>query len=234
MSDRRWHPSVGVVMPVRNGGDTIGAAIHGVLAQVLPVSEVVVVDGNSHDATLGRKPVNRRVKVVFQRGTGLGAARNQGIAALRTELVGFCDADDQWTPHSLAVRLDYLFGHAATAAVVGGVVIHATNGQQVPNHRAPILGEAVAGYTPGAFLGWAPTIQPFDETLRIAADTLWFVRMRESSFALDAIDQVVLHKGVGARTLSNDLVTYQREMSKIIKELAATRRRWPNPEQEKN
>jgi len=222
------NPSVGVVMPVRNGAGTIGLAVGSVLAQQPPVDHVVVVDGTSTDGTLGCLPIDPRIEVVHQSSTGLGAARNDGIHRLRTDLVGFCDADDRWRPDALAVRMDHLATHPTCIAVAGRVCTSATSAVgEVPTHRVAGLGRATDGYTPGAVLIRREVVAPFDEQLRIATDTRWFAELLDSPLRFDLIAAIVLDKGVGPATLSTDLERYRREMLVVISEVIARRRLRP-------
>jgi len=75
-----------------------------VRAQTLPVSQLVVVDDASTDATseIAKNFKGMNVEVVrLDRNVGAAAARNRGIAAATTELVAFLDADDEWLPTKL-------------------------------------------------------------------------------------------------------------------------------------
>ena len=45
-------PTVSVVMPVKNEALKIKACIEGILAQTVPVNEIIVVDSGSADGTL--------------------------------------------------------------------------------------------------------------------------------------------------------------------------------------
>jgi glycosyltransferase involved in cell wall biosynthesis len=116
--------SVGVVIPTRgHRPDQLRAATLAVLGQDHPgpVEVVVVVDGGDPawvadqvaDLLVGRAltpgPQDapaRGVRVMANRLTpGLPGARNTGIAALATDLVAFCDDDDQWLPGKLTAQV---------------------------------------------------------------------------------------------------------------------------------
>lgn len=99
-------PTVSVVMPAFNAGQTIDAAIGSVLAQTLPVLEIIVVDNGSTDDTLERLAAyGDRVRVMHQPRPGHAAARNLGIEAARGEWIAALDADDLWLPEKLELQL---------------------------------------------------------------------------------------------------------------------------------
>lgn len=93
-----------VVVPAYNGAATIIRTLDSLAAQARPV-EVVVVDDGSTDATarLAREHPCRPT-VLEQPNLGVGAARNRGLATVRSEWVAFLDQDDLWH-HERAERL---------------------------------------------------------------------------------------------------------------------------------
>lgn len=100
-------PSVGVVIPTRNRPELVRKAIAAVRDQRYPgeLKILVVYDQTEPDYLLasssseaGSVPV---LVLTNWRSSGLAGARNTGILALDTELVAFCDDDDQWKPDKL-------------------------------------------------------------------------------------------------------------------------------------
>jgi cellulose synthase/poly-beta-1,6-N-acetylglucosamine synthase-like glycosyltransferase len=94
MEDYKTSPSVTVVVPVRNGEQTIQQLLESL--QKLDYDrnkvEVIVVDGNSTDKTqeiVKKYPVN----LVVEEKKGLNLARNIGIKCSNGEIVAFTDSD---------------------------------------------------------------------------------------------------------------------------------------------
>jgi glycosyltransferase involved in cell wall biosynthesis len=87
-------PLVSVVVPVRNGADTLGDCLASILACDFPEDrrEVVVVDNGSIDGT---GDVARRfpVRYVSESRPGPSNARNRGIEVARGDILAFTDAD---------------------------------------------------------------------------------------------------------------------------------------------
>jgi glycosyltransferase involved in cell wall biosynthesis len=93
------------VVATRDRPAELRAALAAVLAQDYPgrLSVVVVFDQAEPDPTVaGDKRVFVRAN---DRSPGLAGARNTGILALDTELVAFCDDDDQWLPGKLTSQV---------------------------------------------------------------------------------------------------------------------------------
>jgi cellulose synthase/poly-beta-1,6-N-acetylglucosamine synthase-like glycosyltransferase len=94
MEDYKTSPSVTVVVPVRNGEQTIQQLLESL--QKLDYDrnkvEVIVVDGNSTDKTqeiVKKYPVN----LVVEEKQGLNLARNIGIKCSHGEIIAFTDSD---------------------------------------------------------------------------------------------------------------------------------------------
>jgi glycosyltransferase involved in cell wall biosynthesis len=101
---------VSVIMPVFNGARYIGAALASVLAQTAPPVEVILIDDGSTDdsaevlrALVETNPGTVPIRILTQENAGQSAARNNGAALARGELIAFLDQDDRWYPEHLAV-----------------------------------------------------------------------------------------------------------------------------------
>jgi glycosyltransferase involved in cell wall biosynthesis len=102
-------PTISVIVTVYNRFELTKRAVESVLAQTLPVSEVILMDDGSSDGTsellpqyvAGNPAWRERVRYVHQDNQGPGAARNNGIAEVRGEWLAFIDNDDLWLPQKL-------------------------------------------------------------------------------------------------------------------------------------
>ena len=96
-------PSVGVVIPTRDRPELLRRALDGVRAQDYPgeVRVVVVFDQAEPDYLLATTDGAPVLVLANWRTPGLAGARNTGILALDTDLVAFCDDDDEWAPDKL-------------------------------------------------------------------------------------------------------------------------------------
>jgi glycosyltransferase involved in cell wall biosynthesis len=103
-------PLVSVVVPAYNRGGTIARSLESISAQTYQNWQAIVVDDGSADATaeivgtLAREDARFRL-IRHAHNRGAQAARNTGIRAARGSWIAFLDADDQFLPDSLRVRL---------------------------------------------------------------------------------------------------------------------------------
>lgn len=108
MLDELAWPSVGVVLATHNRPVLMRQALESILGQDYPgpLEVVLVFDRSEPDETLASEDPHRRVSVITNSRTpGLAGARNSGVLHLGTELVGFCDDDDQWLPGKLTAQV---------------------------------------------------------------------------------------------------------------------------------
>ena len=93
-----------MIIPARDVGPFVEAAVRSALGQTLPDIEVLVVDDGSLDDTWARlsKFEDDRLRLLKGEGRGGPAARNQALALARGDYVAFLDADDVWRPDHLA------------------------------------------------------------------------------------------------------------------------------------
>lgn len=116
-------PSVGVVLPTRDRPALLRAALAAVLSQDYPgrLRAVVVHDQSEPDPGLAD---GDRVRVLANARTpGLAGARNTGILALDTELVAFCDDDDEWLPGKLTAQVTALRQSPGAEFASCGIVV---------------------------------------------------------------------------------------------------------------
>jgi glycosyltransferase involved in cell wall biosynthesis len=97
---------VSALIPTYNRRAHTCRAIDSILAQTMPVDEIIVVDDGSTDGTGDevRSRYGSRVTVFRQANAGVSAARNCGIRAARGEWLAFLDSDDVWLPEKLALQ----------------------------------------------------------------------------------------------------------------------------------
>jgi glycosyltransferase involved in cell wall biosynthesis len=102
-------PEISVIIPCRNMGAFVGAAIDSVFAQTHGVHEVIVVDDRCEDNTAQvLATFYGRVTVLEGPGRGSSVARNLGILASTGDHIAFLDADDLWLPAKIEKQVKLL------------------------------------------------------------------------------------------------------------------------------
>ncbi|MBI2839368.1 MAG: glycosyltransferase [Acidobacteria bacterium] len=124
---------VSVVIPTFNRPVLLAEAVRSVLAQTVPVYEIVVVDDDSersHYAAIDRlRRLDPRVKIHrLPRQRGAGAARNHGIEASGGDFVIFLDDDDLLDPRMVESSLRSFGRYPECDVVTCGSNIFTSNG----------------------------------------------------------------------------------------------------------
>jgi glycosyltransferase involved in cell wall biosynthesis len=96
-------PLVGVVIPYYNRSDTIDETLSSLAAQTFQNLEVIIVDDGSTDEDSLKKlkelDVKKKgIRIIKQENQGVAAARNTGIAELKTKYIICLDSDDVLDP----------------------------------------------------------------------------------------------------------------------------------------
>jgi glycosyltransferase involved in cell wall biosynthesis len=112
--------TVAVVITTYNHAHFLLQALHSVLAQTHPATEILVVDDGSTDDPAAVISPLAGVTLLRQANQGLSAARNAGLKAVRSDKVVFLDADDRLLPNAIAAGLACFAGAAACGFVYGG------------------------------------------------------------------------------------------------------------------
>lgn len=186
-------PLVSIVIPAFDAAATLDRALASVAAQTYSPWEAIVVDDGSADGTAAW--VERRGDPrcrVLRRATrgGPSAARNDGIAAARGELVAFLDADDEWLPEKLARQVAAIAQHPGAGLVVCDMrAVHedGSEGTSIFTRQAPSAGpEAWKALLASSFIGTSTVVTPrrllhavggFDTALAVGEDQDLFIRL---------------------------------------------------------
>ena len=96
-------PTVSVIIPAYQSDRYIVQAIESVLNQKDCSYEIIIIDDGSTDSTEEvLAPYSDRIRYIKQENQGVAAARNNGIALAKADLIAFLDADDYFVPGKLA------------------------------------------------------------------------------------------------------------------------------------
>ena len=222
-------PSISAIVVVRDGALCLGRALASIVEQTMPPGEIVVVDGGSTDGTESVARSFAGVRFMRQRGVGLAAARNTGIAAAQGEVVAFLDHDDSWMREKLAVQMPLLDSLPAPAYAIARLELVLEAGAAPPaGYPVERLNVPRLARTPGVLVAHKALFERvggFDETLAAGCDMDWFVRAAERGVPCAVADQVLLLKHVHDRNLSGDTARNRQEAFAVV--ARSLRRRAP-------
>lgn len=141
-------PKVSIVVPIYNVENYLEECVESLLGQTLKDIEIILVDDGSQDESGkiadGYAEKYENVKVIHQRNSGLGPARNTGIKAASGDYIGFVDSDD-WAESEMYSRL-YDAAVKSNADIVVSGLCEITSGKIVKTERHPLAGQTISGY----------------------------------------------------------------------------------------
>jgi glycosyltransferase involved in cell wall biosynthesis len=185
---------VSCIVPVYNGARYLGDALDSILAQTLPVAEIVVVDDGSTDDTPGvMDRYAGGIRAVRQVNAGPSAARNAGLAVATGELIAFLDADDLWLPDKLERQLAVLDAHPEVMLCFCGIV----NFRDGSDPSGGPSEWPQSPFSPCTVLVRRPLfaeVGVFDPGLRSGEDTEWFLRVMMRKIAYKVLPDVLVRR----------------------------------------
>lgn len=193
-------PLVSVVMPCFNAARYVRAAIDSIMLQSEMALEIVFVDdGSTDDSAAIAQSYAPVLRYIRQDNAGISAARNAGIEAARGDMLAFLDADDVWTPGSLATRWQALQSAPSPACVFGA--LEAFYSEELSSEQRGSFssrGESPsAARFPGTML-MARTdflkVGLFDRNLPVGEMIAWLAMAERAGVHFVTIDDLVLRR----------------------------------------
>lgn len=117
-------PLISVIMPVKNAGKFVGAAVESIIDQTYKNWEMIVVNDGSTDETgkilqkFSRK--DKRITVITNKQSkGIGASLNLALTKAKGKYIARMDGDDISLPNRLTTQVAFLQKHSKIVAVGG-------------------------------------------------------------------------------------------------------------------
>jgi glycosyltransferase involved in cell wall biosynthesis len=186
---------------VHNGERFIAAAIASVLEQTVAVTEIIVVDDGSTDATAARvAEFGDAVTYVRQVNQGPVVARNAGIGRASGRYIALLDADDLWQPEKTARQLarledDPQLGACTTFMQNFWMADVAAESTDAANARLTAPQPGVAS----TFMARSSVFEdvgPFDESLKHRDVQDWLVRAQTRGWRIDTLPETLVRRRI--------------------------------------
>jgi len=187
-ADNLAQPLVSVVLPCFNQGQYLPDAISSILSQTYRNFEIVLIDDGSTDQT--REVASRydKVRYVYQKNSGLPAARNVGTRESAGLFLVYLDADDVLTPNALEIGVNDLLAHPECAFVSGDHRLVGPDLRPLFKFRArPVQRDHYLALLRGNYIGMHATVMyrrevvqqagGFDESLAACEDYNLYLRI---------------------------------------------------------
>src|SRR5690606_30552126 len=228
---------VSVVIPTYNRRRLLARAVDSVLAQTVPVDEIIVVDDGSNDGTseMLAERYGERVIHVYQANAGVSAARNRGLAMARGGFIALLDSDALWLPRKDELQLEWLARHPGYGLVPcagdrgegdGGTLATLRRRDAIPEDGW-ILKHLIhePSLVPASMMIRREVYERlggFDESLRTAEDLEYHLRIARH-FRIGVVEQSLVvamrdHDGLSALPVTND--DYVRVMEETLDAVA--------------
>lgn len=114
-------PPLTVILPVRDGGEWLAAAVESIRGQSFADWEMLAIDDGSRDGSRGVledfAARDGRIVVTSRPNRGLAATLREGLGRARSELVAVMNADDVSRPGRLAAQIAFLAAHPRVAVL---------------------------------------------------------------------------------------------------------------------
>ena len=91
------------IVPAYNSSKTLEDTLNSIRSQTRPSDQVIVVDDGSVDNIAPLVARFPEADYCRKENEGVSVARNHGAAMAKGDWLAFCDADDVWHPHKIAV-----------------------------------------------------------------------------------------------------------------------------------
>lgn len=222
--------SVSCIIPAYNAARFIDEAIESVLAQTVPVAEIIVVDDGSTDNTIELlSRYGSSVRVLTQQNAGPAAARNNGVRNSTGAFIAFLDSDDLWKAEKTEVQLSRFEQNPDLQVCFADLFNFRTITPNAPFRDGfeELVEWPRVPFSPCTLLARRSafeTIGEFDVSLRRGEDTEWFVRMMMRKVPYEVLKDVLLWRRVHDQNLTLESPPGPQDVIRVLK-IALDRRR---------
>ena len=225
-------PLVSVIIPIYDGEGFVAEAIETVLAQDYQPVEVIAIDDGSTDRTAEIVRAFDQVQYLYQPNQGVATARNKGISVSKGEFIALLDHDDLWEPDKLRRQVSFMLEHPEVEYVLVKQRLFLQAGMERPEWVRPeLLENPQPGFVPSSLLcrkSVFAKVGLFNPIYKISDDADWFFRVNRAAVVYHVLPEVLLHKRVHTKNLSQAVNLTQTELLKTVRASLRNRRQDPS------
>ncbi len=211
---------ISCIIPVYNAAPYLAEALDCVLAQTVPIDEIILVDDGSTD---GSREVaarySKHASLVSQENLGPAAARNHGLRLASGDLITFLDADDVWAVEKTERQLAAFNDQPELAICMTHVQNFWAPEFQPTSRPDRKFTEAQPGYVCQCLMARREVFDRvglFDESLRVSEDTDWFGRAERAGVAKQILTDVLVRRRLHGSNTSYALYSSDKARNDIL------------------
>jgi glycosyltransferase involved in cell wall biosynthesis len=193
---------ISVIIPAYNQARYLKSAINSVLSQTYLIWECIVVDDGSTDNTseIVHKFRHPKIKYIYQRNSGLSAARNAGLLASKGDYISFLDSDDCFSPQKFEILLELFKNNPKLALAAGTAALIDENGNPInrnfetvlpKNSRELLFGNPLHVGSVLLKREWYQKVGLFDTSLRSYEDWDYWLRLAIAGGEMESVGKIV-------------------------------------------
>lgn len=221
-------PAIAVIVPTYTGSIYLRETVLSVLAQTVPVHEILVIDDGSTDRSPHNTDGLPKTRIIRQENTGFAGAINRGVAETSAPLLAFLDHDDLWTPDRLERQLPFLAGENPADLVLGHIQnFHSPDLLESERQRIHCPPQPLAGYVMGAMLIRRETfcrVGPMKSDWKIGSHIEWLARAQDLGLQVRMLPEVVLQRRLHRDNLSRREMASRPDFARVLKFILDRRR----------
>ena len=110
---------ISVIITTYNDSEFLNRSISSVIGQSYRAFEILIVDDGSADSSAKsiaesmQKKSSIPIRYLYQENGGASSARNHGLGKAQGDFIAFLDADDEWLPNHLEVKVSKIIAAGA-------------------------------------------------------------------------------------------------------------------------
>ena len=228
-------PLISVIIPTYNRTHCLGRSVQSVLNQTHTNLEIIIVDDGSIDDTEGLVAswTDARLCYIKQANQGPSAARNNGVANAKGDIIAFHDSDDEWVENKIEKQLEYWRSHPECGLIYSAYEIKLPSGDcyTIPpkgewgNLSGDIYSRILLQNTIGA-----PTVLMnkrvfqevggFDESMRILEDWDFDLKV-DKKYQIGFVPEVLFKVAGSEGGVSSNLGAYYQNRCYLLRKYRA-------------